>query len=224
MSEMNFVDWKCDFLGHDVYTATQADNAPVRIKDTSSSGTPTYALVASGGNGGELKVDFDNTSEIQNVCLYQSDILQFSVDKIMWAEFRVKMNQAAINAASTFTIGVTGARNDAIASITERALFRLLGSTSTTGLLLDAADGTNSVTGKVSGETLINAYKTLRIDFSQGKSDIRFFVDGVAVGLDNTFSLGAITSSLQFFSQIQKTADTNVDGFTIDYAWIRCRR
>lgn len=224
MASRNFYEHIFDFGGQQTYSTTVGDNAPLLVKDTSAAGTPTYALASAGTNPGELKVDFDNTNEVQNVCVYQNDILQFPASKIIEVEFLVKMNQAAINAATTFSFGLASARNDALASITNKILFKLLGSTDTTGVLVDSSDGTTTKTGITTGKTLINAYKNFLISFAKGLADPRLYIDGQPVAESTVFSLAAMTTNFQLFMQLQKTASTNIDGFTVDRIRIAGRR
>ena len=209
-----------DFFGQGSFTATQGDNAPFRIADTSAAGTPTYVYV-DGSSSGEVAVDFDAQNEVQNVCLYQGDILQYDIDKIREVKFRVKMNQAALNATSQFAFGITGDRNDAIDSIAQAALFRVVGADSTTNVVVESDDGTNDNNDVATGKTLINAYKEFTINLATGTDDVRFFIDGEPVATGTTFDMSNYTGSLQLFAQISKTADTNTDGFTIDRIEIR---
>src|SRR5579872_2341502 len=129
MAKRNFYEKIWDFDGQNIFTTTAGDNAPFLIKDTSAAGAPTYAIEtpSSAGSMGGLAVTFDNTSEIQNVCVYQNDNLEFLIANIIEVEFRVKMAQATLNAASMFAFGLASARNDAIASLTNSCLFRLVG-------------------------------------------------------------------------------------------------
>jgi hypothetical protein len=171
-------------------------------------------------------LDFSATAEVQNLCLSNKDILQFDIDKIQGAEFRVKMNQAALDATTQVAFGLTGDRNDAIDSIAQAALFRVIGADSTTAVVVETDDGTTDNDDKATGQTLINAYKTFKIDFSNGTSDVRFFMDNgngslQRVASGTTFDMSGYAGSLQPFVQIQKTSDSNTDGLTIDYvkAW-----
>ena len=140
---------------------------------------------------------------------------------IQGAEFRIKMNQAALDATSQVAFGLTGDRNDTIDSIAQAAIFRVVGADSTTAVVVESDDGTNNNDDVATGQTLINAYKTFKIDFSQGTSDVRFMMDDAnglrRVATGTTFDMSNYTGSLQPFVQIQKTADTNTDGLTIDY-------
>ncbi len=207
-----FVD---DFFGGGLFAAAGQGSAWA-IADTSSAGTPTYVVV-DGSATGEIAIDMDSTTEIQNVCLSFGDNLCFDIDGVQGFEARVKMNQAAADAATQFAIGLTGDRNDAIDSVAQAAIFRVVGADSTTNLVVESDDGTNDNNDVATGTTLINAYKKLRIDFTQGTSDVRFYVDGDRVASGTTFDMSNYTASLQPFVQIQKTSDSNTDGVTIDY-------
>jgi|SRR6056300_546651 hypothetical protein len=223
----DYWDFCEDFQGHLLFSSTAASNTGHRfvIADTSTAGTPTYTTV-DGSSSGEVALDFDSQEEIQNVCLYQADVLNMDIDKIRGVEFRVKQNQATIDAASSIAFGLAGDRNAAIDSIAQAALFRCIGSNA---VVVETDDGTTNNDDVATGESLTNAYKTFKIDFSQGKSDVRFFMTGStlgstglkAVATGTTFDMSAYTGSLQLFAQIQKTSDTNTDGITIDYikAW-----
>ena len=114
MSKKDFFEFDDDFLGHRVYSPTAGSNVNhgYVIADTSSAGTPTYAPV-DGAESGEVAVDLASTTEVENVCLFQNDILQFDIDKIVEFGARVKMDQASLDSASQFAIGLAGDRNDA---------------------------------------------------------------------------------------------------------------
>lgn len=226
MGSRNFYEHVWDFQGQSVFSTTAADNAPFLIKDTSAAGAPTYALAtpASAGASGELAIAFDNTNEVQNVCLYQNDILQFLAAGIIEVEFRLKMAQATLNAASSLAFGVCNARNDAIASITNSALFRLVGASNV--VKIDTRDGTTTNNGVSTNQTLGTTYKDFLISFAAGLGDVRFLVDGVPALVPSvpTFSLAALTGGLQLFLQLQKTAATATDGVTLDRIRIAGRR
>jgi len=215
MSKNDYYEHEMDFQGQGVLSTTAADNGPLLVKDTSAAGSPTYVYVDGSANG-EVAVDMDSTSEVQNVCLYQNDILQYDIDKIRSVFFRVKMNQASLDSASQFAFGLTGDRNDAIDSIAQAVLFRVVGADSGTAVVVETDDGTNDNNDIVTGQTLADSYVDFLIDFSQGTSDVRFFIAGQPVALTQTFNMSNYTGSLQLFMQIQKTADTNTDGFTVD--------
>lgn len=220
MSKTDFWEFFTDFFGSGALSATAADNSEMLIADTSVAGTPTYVYV-DGSQSGEVALDFDSQAEAQNVCLYQGDKLQFDIDEIVEVEIRIKQNQATIDSATSIAFGVTGDRNDAIDSIAQAAIFRLIG---TNSVVVETDDGTTNNDDVATGKTLANAYKTFKISFAAGKSDVRFFIDGEPVAESTTFSMAAYSGSLQAFVQIQKTSDANTDGVTIDSIRIRGRR
>lgn len=229
MSTMDLFDTgrdpQWDFVGPPgSFTATAADNSPFRIADTSSAGTPTYVLGNTGSDIGALTVTHDNTSEVQNVCVYQSDLLQFDIDDLIRFEARIKMGQAAVNAATTLSFGLISARNDTHTSATALAAFSIVGGTSTTVVYVETDDNVTDTAPVSTGKTLINAYKTFAIDFSNGKSDVRFFIDGNPVATRTTFTMAGYSSGLQAYLQLQKSAATSTDAVTIDYFRIVARR
>jgi len=217
----DFVKFCEDFHGPQTLTASPVGGDLWDIADTSSAGTPTYTV---GGINGEATIAFDTQAEIQNVCLYQSDILNWDIDLLNYVEFRVKMGQAAVDATTSMAIGLAGARNDAIDSIAQAALFRVIGADSTTALVVETDDGTNNNDDVATGTTLINAYKKLRISFQAGTSDVRFYVDDNRVAAGTTFDMSNYTAGLQFFCQLQKTSDANANSVVIDYIYAESRR
>lgn len=223
MNPKNFFEHFHDFLGHLVFSDTKGSNVghPFSIADTSSSGAPTYAVV-SPSETGEVAIAHSSTNEIQNVCLYEGDKLTFDIDNLVEFGCRVKMNQATPNAATSFAIGLTSARNDAIDSIAHAAIFRVIGASQ--ALLIETDDGVVDNDDVPTGATLSSAYKDLVISFAHGKRDVRFFVDGQPVCVNRTFDMSNYAGGLQLFAQLQKTAATSVDGFTLDYWYARGRR
>jgi hypothetical protein len=97
----------------------------------------------------------------------------------------------------------------------------LIGSTS---LVVESDDGTTDKDDVATGQTLSTTYKKFVIDFAGGKSDVKFYVDGVRVAASTTFDMSAATSSLQPYVQIQKTAATDADAVTIDYIKVVAKR
>lgn len=214
----DFVEFEEDFLGPQTLTASPAGSDRWDIADTSSAGTPTYTV---GGTNGEATLAFDSQSEIQNVCLFMSDVLNFDIDNLIDIELRVKQGQATIDSASSLAFGLCSARNDAIDSLAAHASFRLIGSNS---LVVESDDGTNDNDDKATGASLSNSYKKFVISFAGGKSDVKFYVDGERVAASTTFDMSNYSSGLQPYVQIQKTADTNTDSVVIDYIKIRSKR
>lgn len=214
----DFVEFVEDFLGPQTLTASPTGSDVFDITDTSAAGTPTYTV---GGINGEATLAFDSTVEAQNVCLYQSDVLNYDIDLIQRIEFRVKQGQATIDTATSMAFGLISARNDTIDTIAEAAMFRLVGSNS---VVVESDDGTNNNDDVATGVSLTNAYKRFVIDFTHGTADVRFFIDGVRVAGSTTFDMSNYTSGLQPFIQHQKTSDSNTDSIVCDYIKILSKR
>ena len=211
------VEYIEDFLGPQTLTASPAGSDQWDIADTSSSGTPTYTV---GGINGEATLAFDNTSEIQNVCLFKSDVLNFDIDYIHSIELRVK-TVATLDTATSLAFGLCSARNDAIDSLAAHASFRLIGSNS---LVVETDDSVNDNDDVATGATLVDTYKRFVIDFTGGKSNVKFLVDGVRVAASTTFDMSNYSAGFQPYVQLQKTADTNTDSVVIDYIKIVSKR
>jgi hypothetical protein len=186
------------------YTTTPAGEFGWTIADTSTAGTPTYLNLTE--DGGAVKLASDAQNEAQNVCLYQNDVLPFDWAKIQFVEWTLKIPVTATT-TETFVWGLGNARNDVIASITEKFLFKVLGSGSLTAVVIDTKDGTTAVTGTATGATLSTTYKKFGIDFTNGLSDVRAYVDGSRVASGTTFNMSALTAgnNCQLMAQIQKT-------------------
>ena len=213
----DFIEYVEDFLGPQTLTASPAGSDQWDIADTSSAGTPTYTV---GGINGEATLAFDSQSEIQNVCLFKSDVLNFDIDTIQSIELRVK-TVAALDTATSLAFGLCSARNDAIDSLAAHASFRLIGSNS---LVVETDDSVNDNDDVATGATLGSTYKRFVIDFAGGKSDVKFYVDGARVAASTTFDMSNYSAGFQPYVQIQKTADTNTDSVVIDYIKIVTKR
>lgn len=221
MSKETFVK-TYDFRGPLTPAAiASVDDGPWASKDTSAAGSPTIAAVS----GGLMQLTLDNTSEVQNLCLYQGDILPFVATQLEMLEVWASIT-ASLDSHVSAAFGLAGARNDAIASITNRCLFKLSGSNT---VLCETADGTNSAANKSTGLTLSTTVRRFVVEFKQGVnsvsgglstgglSNILFSMENssgqlVRVCESTRFDMSALTSSnnLQLFAQLQKTADTAV--------------
>jgi hypothetical protein len=228
--KQDFWEFFDDFIyGGGTVPATAGIITPWKITDTSSGGTPTYVFGVdqgtSGSGCGEAKLTFDNTSEIQNVCLSFGDALTFDVNDGLVFEARVKMAQSTLDSATSLAFGITGDRADAIDSVAYHALFRLIGSDS---VVCESDDGVTDKDDIATGLSLVNAYKLFKID-AQNLSNVKFYMSDaygrlMRVAASTTFDLSAYSGSMQPFFQLQKTADTNTDSVLIDYVRVTGRR
>ncbi len=213
----DFYCWQPDFANVGTLPTSGPADSGLLVTDTSAAGTPTYAYQ----NNREVLLQHSSDAEVQNVCLSMGDKLHFDIDEIAEARFRLKMNQANLDAATQFSIGLAAARNDAIDSIAQAILFRLVGSDS---IVVESDDGTNDNDDIATGKSLTNSYVDLTISLAEGKDNVLFFIDGQPVATATTFDMSNYSGSLQFFAQLQKTADANTDGVLItDRSYIRGR-
>jgi hypothetical protein len=217
----DFAIWEDDFIGGRTFAATVGEG-DWKITDTSASGTPTYAAVTPSATG-EVALTMSSTSEVQNVCMDFGDVLSFDIDNLQRFEARVKVS-GAMTSGSTLAFGLQSARNDNTDSTTNNAQFKMVGADSTTLVVVETDDGTTDLDDKATGVTLATTYKKFVIDFTGGKANVKFYIDGVRVAGATTFDMSAATSSLQPFVQIQKTATTNVNAVTVDYVKVVCKR
>lgn len=211
----NFWSWAEDFIGALVFHATQASGSghALVLTDTSAAGAPVVEVV-DGATAGELKIGFGSTTEVQNACLSFGDKLAFDIDLIRSFRARIKAGQATIDSASSFAIGLAGDRNDAIDSIAQHLLFRLIG---TNEVMIETDDGTTDLDDKATGVDVDNsAWVDLYIDLSN-KADVKFYVGGQPVCTGTTFDVSGYSGALQPYIQAQKTSDANEDYWLVDY-------
>lgn len=216
-----------DFLGAGTFGTSASENDPWLVDDTSAAGTPTYERVDHGESAGDYapgvaKLQFASNSEVENLCLHFGDKLCFDIDKIKGFECRVRQGQATKDAATTLALGLAGDRNDDIDTMAIGALFRLSSGSADNSVVVESDDGTNNNDDKSTGQTLSNSWKRFKIDFSNGKSDVRFFMEDdngslVRVAASTTFDMSNHSGGLQPIFQLQKTADANTDSVEIDY-------
>ena len=141
---------------------------------TKTAGTPTVSQVSAGSGAdtaadGGVNLTLDSTAEVQVATLFMGDVLPYPLASLVSIDFWASLT-ASIDSHVSAAFGVTGARNDTIASITQRALFRTVGgfSAGNNELLCESADGTNSLTQQDSGLTLAATKRRCRINFMEG--------------------------------------------------------
>lgn len=190
------------------------------IKDTSSSGTPTYV-----GSTDGLKLTLASTNEAEVVTLYWEDILGLDIDDLEKIVFRDVKVSASF--ADTLVIGLGSAQNDDPDAVAANAWFKLAGSNA---LLAEADDGTTDNDDKATGITLSTTALTLEIDFtteiysaskatSKGKQATFWVTDpnGVRRRVAQTvaFRMDAYSSGLQPFVQLQKASGTTTPNVSL---------
>jgi hypothetical protein len=212
-----FVD---DFSGAVATFPTSADPATAwLVDDVSVTGTPTYTK---GTSEATLTLNNDNAAVI--VALHFNDSLDFDIDDIQRVTMRVKIGASTFTSGSILCFGVGSARNDTANDVAANAWFRMEGANSTTLVYAETDDGTRDVDDISTGVTLGTTYKDFVIDFTGGKSNVKFYIDGVRVCASQTFDMSAYSSGLQPIIQIQKAANTNADSVVVDYIEIISHR
>lgn len=209
-----------DFNGAVATFPTSADPAtPWLVADTSAAGTPVYTKGTS-----EATLTLAATNEVENVCLSFGDALDIDIDDIQRVEMRVKISASTFTSGSILAFGLGSARNDTLDSVAANAWFRMEGANSTTLVYCESDDGVNDNDDKSSGVTLGTTFKEFVIDFTGGKSNVKFFIDGQRVASTTTFDMSNYSAGLQPIVQIQKAANTNTNGIVIDYVKITAKR
>lgn len=221
MSDLrDFETFRDDFSGAVATLPTSADPATAwLVDDTSSAGSPVYTKGTS-----VATLTLAATSEIENVCLHFNDALDFDIDLIQRIEMRVKLGAAAFTSGSILCFGVGSARNDTADSVDASAWFRMEGANSTTAVYVETDDGVRDNNDVSTGLTLGTTYREFVIDFTGGKSNVKFYIDGIRVAASTTFDMSGYSAGLQPIIQLQKAANTNVDSVVIDYVAVTCKR
>jgi len=215
----DFQEFYDDFNGTVATFPASADPAtPWLAVDTSAAGTPTYTK---GTSVATLKLA--STNEVENVCLAFGDSLDFDIDDIQSIEMRLRLD-VALTSGTELVFGLGSARNDTTDSVAANAWFKMVGATSVTAVVVETDDGVRDVDDTATGQTLGTSFKRFVIDFTGGKSDVRFYIDGVHVAQSTTFNMSGYSAGLQPIVQLQKAANTNVNGVVIDYIKVTCKR
>lgn len=212
----------CDnFARAQVLTTTPGMNGWT-VKDASTSGSPTYLCVSGQG----LVATLASTGESEVVTIYFGDVLPYDLTELQRADFIAKVS--GVDANTTIVIGVASAQQDTPDSVSTHAWFRIEGSASTSAIVCETDDGATDTDDKATGATLSSTLKKLSIDFQNGLSDVRFYIDGEPIAQPkNTFSLAAAvrgTTFVQPFIQIQKASGTGVPSITIRDVEIQYRQ
>lgn len=217
MVNRGVINWRDNFRRAQSYTTTPGVNGWT-IKDTSSSGAPTYVNGAAGA-----VLTLAATSEEEIVTLYQNDILIFTLADIAFVEMVLKVS--GIDSVTTLVAGLASSQNDTEDSVATNCWFRMQGSASTTAVVAETDDGTTDNDDKSTGQSLSSTNKTFRIDFERGLSDIRFYIEGQRVADGQTFSMASVAAgtTVQPFVQLHKASGTGTPAVTIRDFWVQTR-
>jgi hypothetical protein len=215
----DFQVYEDDFVGTAVTFPETANIGTPWLVDKTGAAPPTF--LRSGGNA-VLTMTADNQAQI--IGLHHGDALSFDIDDIQSVEMRLKIGAATFTSGSILVFGVASARNDTADSVGEHAWFRMEGANSTTVVYVESDDAVRDNNDVSTGVTLGTTYKSFVIDFTGGKSDVKFYIDGARVAASTTFDMSNYSGGLQPLIQLQKAANTNADVATIDYVKITAKR
>lgn len=183
------------------------------VADTSAAGTPTY--VGTSEDGGSVKLTCTSTSEAQNITLHQNDVVNYDLDDVSNVWWVAKVS--GVDAVTVVSLGVGSAQADDEDDVATNAWFKIEGATSTSAVVCETDDGTTDNDDKATGKTLAAVYKRFLIDFSQGLSDVRFFIDGERVAAGTTFDMSSVSAgtNVQPYAQVSKASGTGTPALQI---------
>lgn len=214
----DFEIYEDDFVGTSVTLPATANIGTPWLVDAVGDAPPTFVRAAS-----QAVLSLEATSQAQIVSLHHGDSLSFDIDDIQSVEMRVKIS-GAFTTGSILVFGVSSARDDVADSVGEHAWFRMEGENSTTAVYVETDDAVSDNNDIATGQTLSTTYRKFLIDFRGGKSNVKFYVDGIPVAGSTTFDMSNYAGGLQPIVQIQKGANTNANAVTVDYVQIVSKR
>jgi len=214
----NFQEYVDDFVGTSVTFPESANIGTPWLVARTGAAPPTHLR-----NAGEAILSLEATSQVQILSLHHGNALAFDIDDLLRMEMRVKLN-GAFTSGSILVFGLGSARNDTADSVTANAWFRMEGANSTTQVYVETDDNVRDNDDVATGETLATVYKEFVIDFSGGKSNVKFYINGVRVAQSTTFDMSGYSVGLQPIIQLQKAANTNANVCTLDYVKILTKR
>jgi hypothetical protein len=210
-----------DFHGLSVLPATaSAVGSPWGSVITGS--TPTIKGVTAEATGA-VQLLLTSTGEEQRAVLHFGDILSFALENLRRMIFRMRCS--AITTAEIVVAGLASAYNATEDTVANNAWFRLAAATD---ILVESDDGSTAGDDD-DNDTGLNitaaVYKEYLIDFSQGLSDVRFFVSDdngrlARVLKTTTFSLAAATGYVQPYFSIHKASGATTPNLTLDYVHV----
>jgi hypothetical protein len=215
----DFQEYVDDFEGTSVTFPTAANIGTPWLTAITGAAPPTHVR-----NGGEAILSLEATNQVQILSLHHGNALTFDIDDIQRVEMRVRIGAATFTSGSILVFGVGSARNDTADSVTAAAWFRMEGANSTTQVYVESDDDVRNNDDVATGVTLGTTYKRFVIDFTGGKRDVKFYIDGQRVAAATTFDMSAYSAGLQPIIQLQKAANTNADACRVDYVKILARR
>ncbi len=215
----DFRNYSDDFIGPAVSFPTSANIASPWVYAVTGAAPPTAQR-----NNDRKVLTLTSASQIQILGGSHGDALAFDIDDIQRVVMRAKNGASTFTSGSILVFGVGSARNDTADSVTAHAWFRMEGANSTTVVYVETDDDVRDNNDVSTGVTLGTTYKEFVIDFTGGKQDVKFYIDGQRVAASTTFDMSSYSAGLQPIVQLQKAANTNADVFEMDYIEIVPKR
>jgi hypothetical protein len=208
----DFRNYSDDFIGPAVSFPTSANIASPWVYAVTGAAPPTAQR-----NNDRKVLTLTSASQIQILGGSHGDALAFDIDDLQRVVMRAKIGASTFTSGSILVFGVGSARNDTADSVTAHAWFRMEGANSTTVVYVETDDDVRDNNDVSTGVTLGTTYKEFVIDFTGGKSNVKFYIDGQRVAASTTFDMSSYSAGLQPIIQLQKAANTNADVFEMDY-------
>ena len=181
------------------------------LKKTAAGGSPTSTTTKAG-----MVLTLAATSEAECLTMAQNDILIYPLANLDYVWWTVSI--AGVDSVTTMVAGVADAENDTAHSVANAyAWFSVQGATSTSVVVAETYDGTNTNNTVATGVTLSSTLRKMVIDFTRGLSDVRFIFNGADVALATTFDMSkaAAGQGVQPYIQLAKASGTGVPALTI---------
>jgi len=206
-----------DFEGAEIRT-TAAGVAGWTLKDTGGS---SEAIIAN-QHGGVVGLTLAVTNEKEEAGLYMGDVLNWNLDKGPIFECRAAVHVApTVQSELYFGMAnayVEGPIAEADAGPTVHAFFCFDGGLACTIHTDDAATDNDAIATGIT--VLADVYHVFRIDFTT-ITDVKFYIDGVAVGTGTTFSMANGTNVVtQPFLMAHKETSAGLGVLYVDYVKI----
>lgn len=215
----DFRNYSDEFIGPAVSFPTSASIASPWVYAITGAAPPTAQR-----NNDRKVLTLTSASQIQILGGGHGDALGFDIDDVQRVVMRAKIGAATFTSGSILVFGLGSARSDTADNVTAQAWFRMEGANSTTQVYVETDDDVRDNNDVATGVTLGTTYKEFVIDFSGGKNDVKFYVDGVRVAASTTFDMSGYSAGLQPIVQLQKAANTNADVFEMDYIEVDSKR
>jgi hypothetical protein len=215
----DFKPYSDDFIGPAVSFPTSANIASPWVYAITGAAPPTAQR-----NNDRKVLTLTSASQIQILGGGHGDALAFDIDDVQRVVMRARIGASTFTSGSILVFGLGSARNDTADSVTAHAWFRMEGANSTSLVYVETDDDVRDNNDVSTGVALGTTFKEFVIDFTGGKSNVRFFIDGVPVCKETTFDMSGYSGSFQPIVQLQKAANTNADVFEMDYIEIDGKR